>query len=64
MGGSPAAPPRPARPADRPRAVRPAQDVPTGSVPRMTLEERRKRLLELMLTVEAELEMLDDPVPF
>ena len=43
---------------------RPNQDTPTEFIPRMTLDERRKRLLELLLEVEAKLEMMDDPVPY
>jgi hypothetical protein len=42
----------------------PAHDTPTKFIPRMSTDERRKRLLELMLEVEARLEMLDEPVPF
>ncbi|MEK7465880.1 MAG: hypothetical protein AAB074_00575 [Planctomycetota bacterium] len=43
---------------------RPTQDTPTELITRMTMDERRRRLLEMMLEVEAKLEMLDDPVPF
>lgn len=57
----PAAPRRPT--AARPRS-KPSQDAPTERIPRMTLEERRKRLLEILLDVEANLQMLDEMIPF
>ncbi len=45
-------------------STRPAADAPTKLIPKLTVDERRRRLLEAMLEVEAKLEMLDDPVPF
>lgn len=47
-----------------PGTSRPTQDTPTRLIPKLSVDERRKRLLEAMLEVEAKLEMLDDPVPF
>lgn len=54
---------RPPAPAPPPGAPMPPRDEETKRIPKLSVEERRRRLLETFEDVAGRLEMLDDQVP-